>query len=145
MAQGIRLSLFALILRTHDLLFTAVSMKTNKKYFEQLRARIKKRSNDIDQLRLQNESVKKQIINKLMEDSGTDFPEKAEQMLELLLHTDHAIDVLRHDFSEFTLSGNWINIEKEAESCIGALQKIETAIFQTAKLLEDVQASVARQ
>lgn len=143
MAKRIRFSFLAKF-PLYKCIYT-VPMKMNERYFQELREKIKKRSNDIHELQTQNESAKKQVINMLKEISLDDFTEKAEHFLELLLHTEQVIEVLRHDFSELALSANCNRSDKNLEASIQKFQSIENDILKTAKLVGEIRRSISGQ
>jgi len=118
-------------------------MKPSEHYFQKLREKIKKRSDDIHELQMQNESAKRQVITILKENNRIDFTEQAEHFLELLLHTERVIEMLRHDFSEFALRANANDLNENIESSIQKLQSIENDVLKTAKLIEEVQRAIS--
>lgn len=113
-------------------------MKNNAQELEKYR----KISDEIDNLGIETEVAKKQIIDILKQDSHDDFTEKAEHFLELLLHTEKVIEVLRHDFNELAIFSSWNDSEKGMKTWIERFQMIEKDILRTAKLVEGVRIAI---
>lgn len=65
-------------------------------------AEFRKMGNEIEDLRMHIEAAKGKIIAVLRQDqdSDGDFSERAEYFLELLLHAERVLEVLRHDLTE---------------------------------------------
>ena len=117
-------------------------MKKKVRYLEEFPLKIKKCSNDIENLRIDNESAKKQLINMLKVDGRNDFIEKAEYFLELLLHTEKLIEVLRHDLSEFSLAANRNAVAENFELYLEKLYGIEKDVVKTANMVEQVKIAI---
>lgn len=66
-----------------------------------LNAKIQKFSNEIEFLRTETEAIKNELIVTLKQNDGVKFTGWADQVQEMLLHTEQVVGVLRHDFTEF--------------------------------------------
>ena len=118
-------------------------MEKSVRFIDQLRAKIRKRGGDIDALRLQNESVKNELARILRESAhNADFIQTAESILEMLLHADQLIDVLRHDFTDFMLRADLDGPDHDFEDLMGKFKALEQDIFKTARMIEGMSMSL---
>lgn len=118
-------------------------MNIKARYIEEFQAKLRHRVIDIDDLRGENDLAKNQIVVILKKDRHpADFTEKVEHFLELLLHTEQVIEVLRHDVSDLVLAANAKDLEKKFEDLVARLQVIEKDILKTANLIENVKIAI---
>lgn len=117
-------------------------MDTGTRTSGKLKLKIKERSDEIESLRIENELVKNEIIAVLRKNNRTDFIDKAEFLLELLLNTEQVIDVLRHDITEFVIAMHMDDFTQNQQLLLERILVIETDILKIGNLLKEVHISI---
>ena len=107
--------------------------------------RITKCEGDIEKLQIVNENAKKQIIVVLKQNNGGTFIPVAEYYLELLLHTEKIVEVLRHDLREILSEASQLVSQEQLEVLMKKLRIIDQDLLKTSKVVKNVLAAIANQ